>query len=288
VQSPDWPDEIFWKPDGSVKEDSYRQALGFPLMPGLLERAQQPFQAAGSSLPWIGCHGNHEEVCQGVGLVNRALRAAAVGSRKPFRLPDGIDFDAVVETFVKNPEAFMSGPYVDVTPDRDRRPFVFGEFLDMHLQCRRHPAGHGFTEKNAEDGSAYYVYDTPAVRFITLDTACSGGGATVTPSAPGSISSAARDTLSGGTGGGGTPAPSTSFRVTSRIQDVQAYNPSGYYAVSYTYVIGGSTYHPYGTPKVDVANGPADVGACVTVIGTVINGVNYFTKIATELQSLCP
>ena len=177
VQSPDWPDEIFWKPDGSVKEDSYRRALGFPLMPGLLERAQQPFQAEGSSLPWIGCHGNHEEVCQGVGVVNRALSAAAVGSRKPFRLPDGIDFDAVVEAFVKNPEAFMSGPYVDVTPDRERRPFVFGEFLDMHLQCRRHPAGHGFTEKNAEDGSAYYVYDTPAVRFITLDTACTGGGA---------------------------------------------------------------------------------------------------------------
>ena len=133
------------------------------------------------------------------------------------------------------------------------------------------------------------------IALLALVPACSGGGAAVTPSAPGSISSAARDTLSGGsgsggTGGGGTPAPSTSFRVTSRIQDLQAYNPSGYYAVSYTYVIGGSTYHPdpYAPPKVDVANGPADVGACVTVIGTVINGVNYFTKIATELQSLCP
>ena len=71
----------------------------------------------------------------------------------------------------------MSGPYVDVTPDRDRRPFVFGEFLDAHLQSGEQPAGHGFTQKNAGDGSAYYVYDTPAVRFITLDTACPGGGA---------------------------------------------------------------------------------------------------------------
>jgi hypothetical protein len=71
----------------------------------------------------------------------------------------------------------MSGPYVDVTPDRDRRPFVFGEFLDAHLRSARSPGGHGFTPMNLEDGSAYYVYDTPSVRFITLDTACPSGGA---------------------------------------------------------------------------------------------------------------
>jgi hypothetical protein len=110
-------------------------------------------------------------------VVNRALAAAMVGVRKPFRPPDGIDFDTVVETFVQHPEAFMTGSYVDVTPDRDRRPFVFGEFLDAHVQSRRHQRGHGFTEENLERGSAYYVHDTPAVRFITLDTACPGGGA---------------------------------------------------------------------------------------------------------------
>jgi metallophosphoesterase (TIGR03767 family) len=177
VQSPDWPDDFFWKPDGLPDGDTYQKALGFPPMPGLIDRALQPFQAAGLSLPWIGCHGNHEEVCQGVGVVNRALAATMVGVRKPFRPPDGIDFDTVVETFVRHPEAFMTGPYVDVTPDRDRRPFVFGEFLDAHLQSRRGQRGHGFTEKNLESGSAYYVYDTPAVRYITLDTACPGGGA---------------------------------------------------------------------------------------------------------------
>jgi metallophosphoesterase (TIGR03767 family) len=177
VQSPDWPDDFFWKPDGSEQEDQYRKALGFPVMPGLLQRAQQPFQAAGSRLPWIGCHGNHEEVCQGVGIVSSALGAAMVGARKPFRMPDGIDYDTAVEAFVQHPEIFMSGPDLEVTPDRDRRPFVFGEFLEVHLQSRRRPAGHGFTLKNAEDGTGYYVYDTPAVRFITLDTACPGGGA---------------------------------------------------------------------------------------------------------------
>ena len=176
VQSTGWPDDFFWKPDGA-HDDQYQKALGFPQMPGLLERALHPFEAEGLNLPWIGCHGNHEEVCQGVGIVNRALAAAVVGPRKPFRLPDGIDFDTVIEQFVQRPEVFMSGPYVDVTPDRDRRQFVLGEFLDAHMQSDRQPAGHGFTAENLAAGSAYYVHDAAAVRFITLDTACPGGGA---------------------------------------------------------------------------------------------------------------
>jgi metallophosphoesterase (TIGR03767 family) len=177
VQSTGWPDDFFWKPDGSPEEDVYQKSLGFPQIPGLLERALHPFQAEGLNLPWVGCHGNHEEVCQGVGIVNRALAAATVGPRKPFRLPGGIDFDTVIEQFVDSPEVFMSGPYVDVMPDRDRRQFILGEFLDAHLQSGNEPQGHGFTPENLEAGSAYYVHDTPAVRFITLDTACPGGGA---------------------------------------------------------------------------------------------------------------
>ena len=177
VQSPSWPDDLFWKPDGSPEEDQYRKALGFPHMPGLIERALQPFHAAGLRLPWIDCRGNHEEVCQGVGIVNRALAAGVVGTRKPLRLPDRLDLNTVVETFVQRPEALMSGPYIDVTADPARRQFVLGEFVDAHLQSRTLPRGHGFTQENLEDGSAYYVHDTPPVRYITLDTACPGGGA---------------------------------------------------------------------------------------------------------------
>jgi metallophosphoesterase (TIGR03767 family) len=178
VQAPGWPDSMFWKPDGATgDEDLHRSAFGFPHMPGLLDRALQPFSAQGLTLPWVGCHGNHEEVCQGVGIVNRALAAAAVGTRKPLRLPDGLDFDTVVETFVQRPEAFMTGGYREVTADRARRPFDLGEFVDTHFRSGARPHGHGFTPQNREEGSAYYVHDTPAVRFVTLDTACPAGGA---------------------------------------------------------------------------------------------------------------
>jgi metallophosphoesterase (TIGR03767 family) len=178
VQAPDWPDNFFWKPDGAAQgEDFYTAALGHPCVPGLLERALQPFKAAGIALPWLGCHGNHEEVCQGVGIVTPALAAAMVRTRKPLGPPDSIELDTAVETFVARPELFMAGPAVDVTADQARHPFDLQDFVDAHLRSEGLPRGHGFTEQNLEDGTGYYVHDTRAVRFITLDTACPAGGA---------------------------------------------------------------------------------------------------------------
>ncbi len=178
VQAPHWPDDIFWKPDGGAHgEDVFRSAYGFPHMPGLLERALEPFHAAGLSVPWLGCHGNHEEVSQGVGIVTRPLAYAMAGTRKPMRLPDGFDPDTALETFVNRPEAFMAGPTIEVTADPARFPFSRGEFVDAHFRSGARPLGHGFTAQNRRDGTAYYVFDTPAVRFITLDTACPAGGA---------------------------------------------------------------------------------------------------------------
>lgn len=166
VQSAGWPDDIFWKPEGSTSGgDQFRDAFGYPLVPGLLERAMQPFDAEGLRLPWLGCHGNHEEVCQGVGIVTPALAAAMVGFHKPYRMPEGIDPDLALETFVHSPEAFMTGSDIPVTPDPDRRPLARAEFVDAHT-------GHGFT-----GGQSHYVYDAAAVRFMVLDTVCSGGGA---------------------------------------------------------------------------------------------------------------
>jgi metallophosphoesterase (TIGR03767 family) len=178
VQAPHWPDDIHWKPDGSAHgEDVFTSGYGFPHLPGLLERALQPFEAAGLSVPWIGCRGNHEELSQGVGIVTRQLAAAMAATRKPFRLPDPFDRDAALETFVNRPEAFMAGPAIDVTADIARRPFGRGGFVDTHFRSGARPHGHGFTSDNRREGTADYVFETPAVRFITLDTACPAGGA---------------------------------------------------------------------------------------------------------------
>ena len=173
VQAAGWPDDICWKPGGPEDSDVFKRELGFPHLPGLLERAVEAFEASRLRLPWIGCYGNHEEVCQGVGLVTQALAKAMSASRKPIALPGGLDRETALETFVQHPELFMRGESVEVTGDSTRRPISRGEFVESHVRS----GGHGFTHQNHADGTAYYVNDTRAVRFITLDTVCPEGGA---------------------------------------------------------------------------------------------------------------
>jgi metallophosphoesterase (TIGR03767 family) len=173
VQAIGWPDDVAWKPDGPDDGDMFSRDLGFPREPGMLERSIQAFTATGFRLPWLGCYGNHEEVCQGVGIVTPALAKAMAGSRKPLGPPSGLNRDTAIETFVREPEYFMTGPFLDVTPDPTRRPISRMEFVEAHLQS----GGHGFTAQNRSAGTAYYVHDTRTVRFITLDTVCAAGGA---------------------------------------------------------------------------------------------------------------
>jgi metallophosphoesterase (TIGR03767 family) len=173
VQAATWPGDFYWKPDGAREGDIFQSGLGFPSVPGLLERAMLQFRAGGLRLPWLGCYGNHEEVCQGVGLVTPGLAQGMAGSRKAFTFPEDINPDTAVELFTRSPEAFMSGPAFHISADPERRPISRREFVAAHLAA----GGHGFTDANREQGTAYYVQDSPQVRFITLDTVCGAGGA---------------------------------------------------------------------------------------------------------------
>ena len=155
VQRADWAEDIYWKPDGAPDGDLFQSALGFPRHPGLLDEAVLPFQSEGLKVPWLRCHGNHEYVCQGVGLVTPALADAMTGARKTVGLPRGIDPDHAVDDFVAHPELFLDGESVGVSPDPDRRPIAREEL--MPEPC--------------------HVWDMGSVRFITLDTVCLAGGA---------------------------------------------------------------------------------------------------------------
>jgi metallophosphoesterase (TIGR03767 family) len=179
VQSLDWPGDIFWRPDGAGPEgpDFFRREFGFPDCPGLLQRALREFSAGGLGLPWLSCFGNHEALTQGVGTQTPGLASALIGGRKPTDLSAGFDHDQALELFTTRPEMFMAGPTRPVTPDAFRRPITRRDFVDAHLRADSRPFGHGFSERNRLDGTAYYVYDTPAVRFIALDTNCLAGGA---------------------------------------------------------------------------------------------------------------
>ncbi len=179
VQAPEWPGDVFWKPDGpgTAGPDFFRREHGFPHHPGLLRRALREFSAAGLGVPWLSCFGNHEALNQGAGAQTRGLAGALTGGRKPTGLPEDFDHDQGLELFTARPEAFMSGPFRQVTADPFRRPASRRDFVGAHLRAGSRPFGHGFTERNRLDGTAYYAHDAPAVRFIALDTNCLVGGA---------------------------------------------------------------------------------------------------------------
>lgn len=179
VQSLDWPDDIFWKPDGAAAggPDIFRREFGFPHHPGLLERALTEFHATGLTIPWLSCFGNHEALNQGVGVQTGGIARALVGGSKPLGLREGFDHDRALELFTVSPEVFMAGPSRAVTPDPSRRAISRQEFVAAHFRPGSRPYGHGFSTANRLDGTAHYVHDTAAVRLIALDTNCLAGGA---------------------------------------------------------------------------------------------------------------
>jgi 3',5'-cyclic AMP phosphodiesterase CpdA len=155
VQRVDWPGDLFWKPDGEPDGDMFQRDHGFPRLPGLLDEAMKSFESKGLRVPWLRCWGNHEQVCQGVGIVTPALAEAMAGSRKPIELPPGLDPDRAVDLFAMHPERFMTGASHAVPADPERRPIQRSELL----------------------ASSYYVHDAGDVRYVTLDTVCDAGGA---------------------------------------------------------------------------------------------------------------
>ncbi|HEV2140743.1 MAG TPA: metallophosphoesterase [Candidatus Dormibacteraeota bacterium] len=155
VQCTDWPEEIFWKPDGPADGDVFQRTLGFPQHRGLLEEAVQPFASTGLRAPWLRCYGNHEQLCQGVGVVNADLASAMAGTRKPVALPPDLDRNRAVEIFTRRPEEFMTGAARTVSADPERRPIHRTDLMR----------------------ASYYVYDSGPLRYITLDTVRDAGGA---------------------------------------------------------------------------------------------------------------
>ena len=179
VQSRDWPDDIFWIPDGDTPfgPDWFRRNYGYPVHSGLIEAALREFSASGLQVPWLACFGNHEALNQGVGAITPALIEAMTGGRKPVRLPDDFDHDRAYEIFVDHPEEMFAAQTRLVTPDPGRRAVSRREFVTAHFRSGARPDGHGFTTSNRSEGTAYYVHDTPSVRLIALDTTCLAGGA---------------------------------------------------------------------------------------------------------------
>lgn len=155
-QDPDHFDPYYWHPDGSPEgkpKDTPRATYGFPKLPGLLDACREPFQAVGLDIPWYCALGNHDELAQGNFPHTIALNNTATGTTKQT----------------------STGPRT-VSADPDRRLLSRAETVEEHFTTTGQPVGHGFTETNRTDGTAYYTFDMGLVRVIVLDTVNENGG----------------------------------------------------------------------------------------------------------------
>jgi metallophosphoesterase (TIGR03767 family) len=182
---PTYYDTHYWHPDGTPEgkpDDQPRSRYGFPEVPGLLDAARRPFQAQGLALPWYTAMGNHDPLAQGNFPSTMQLNTVAVGPLKMISPPAGASqadvLDALRGNYADFVAAFAATPHVRaVTPDSDRRLLQRAEVVEEHFTTTGSPVGHGFTETNRADGTAYYTFDRGLLRFIVLDTVNPNGEA---------------------------------------------------------------------------------------------------------------
>jgi metallophosphoesterase (TIGR03767 family) len=187
----DWAryDVHYWHPEGAPEGqlvDRPRALHGFPLIHGLLERALAQFTAEGLRLPWYSVFGNHDTLLQGNLPHVYGSEDYAVGDHKVVELPTGTTMARLaIDLFRASPHAIeklFAGDYRTVTRDPDRRPLRRAEIVEEHFHTLGAPVGHGFTETNRAEGTAYYGFDAAAVdgstiRCLVLDTVNPSGGA---------------------------------------------------------------------------------------------------------------
>jgi metallophosphoesterase (TIGR03767 family) len=172
-------DTHYYHPDGTpdgATDDIARTRYGFPAVTGLLAAARRPFVAHGLAMPWYTAFGNHDVLMQGnFPPSTMQLNDVATGSLKLVSPPTGLSQSDLMAAFTGDYGAFLQAltatPHVrQVTADPDRRVIDRAAMVEEHFNTVGAPIGHGFTEQNRTDGTAYYAFDKAGIRFIVLDT----------------------------------------------------------------------------------------------------------------------
>ncbi len=179
---PETYDVHYWHPHGTPpgkEADIPRADYGFPVVPGLLAAARRRFRATGLDMPWYTVFGNHDGLIQGNFPTSTTdLSAVATGNIKVISPPAGASQADLVDALASGDfaqffaEQAPGSPGVrEVTPDDDRRLLSRAEIVEEHFDTRGTPVGHGFTQTNRTEGTAYYTVDRgPDVRLVVLDT----------------------------------------------------------------------------------------------------------------------
>lgn len=180
-------DRRYWHPDGpptGMMPDLPMERFGFPQVKGLLDAARAPFDATGLNHPWLVALGNHDQLVQGnlpTGPLLNGMATGAVKITAPSNDAEAAQIAALFRTgrvkALTDLAAQNSGLVRLVTPDPKRRLLSRADMVREHFSTTG-LRGHGFTQRNLVDGTAYYGFTRPApagsggrsVRGIVLDT----------------------------------------------------------------------------------------------------------------------
>jgi metallophosphoesterase (TIGR03767 family) len=167
----------YWHPDGTPpfgKPDDPHTKYGFPTVPGLLDRCRAPFSASGLVMPWYTAFGNHDGLVQGNFPSINLIDAVALGYLKVTDFPPGADVEALVAGFVEGDPAALTalltlGPAKIVARDPQRNQLLHEQVVAEYFNTTT-LVGHGYTQNNLDNNTAYYSFDKAGVHFISLDT----------------------------------------------------------------------------------------------------------------------
>ena len=178
-----WEEAIYaWHPE-DPDSDQFG-AYGFPRVEGLLTAAvSQNVASRGLPIPWYAVYGNHDTLYFGAFEIGEALRALAVGDRKPALYPalgqlyfDGLRSESNVLARLEHVLTTNFGRQDGiraVTPDPKRKMFDQLQFMAEHFTTQPNPGpiGHGFTQDNLDTGKTFWAADIgPHLRLFGLDT----------------------------------------------------------------------------------------------------------------------
>src|SRR3990172_184259 len=147
--------------------------------PDLLSLAQIPFMPQGIRYPWYTTLGNRDVLVQGNFPPDDASRQIALGGEKIIDLSPARKEEVCEDpSILLDPERtqdILSDEDTegrDVTPDENRRLLTRADWTQEMFNSseRPGPRGHGLTQRNLDEGIAYYVIEHGPVSFIVLDT----------------------------------------------------------------------------------------------------------------------
>jgi metallophosphoesterase (TIGR03767 family) len=147
--------------------------------PDLVAQAQVPFQPQAIRYPWYTALGNRDVLVQGNFPPDDASRKIATGGEKIIDLSparkDEVCEDPSILLDPERTQEILSDEDTevrDVAPDEKRRLLTRADWVKEMFNSseRPGPRGHGLTQRNLDDGIAYYTFEHGPLAFVVLDT----------------------------------------------------------------------------------------------------------------------